>query len=106
MRSSEDSGRDAGASARRLHIEYLLLGPATALFGVVAGSLAADLVTRIMDLPFAFVPAAASAAFGALAVTVVLGACGHVFGPWPKARAAAAKPLGRVANGRPPKPAA
>jgi putative ABC transport system permease protein len=59
-------------------IEYLLLGLATAVFGVAAGSVAAGLVvTRIMELPFAFVPGpAASAAFGALAVTVVLGLAG------------------------------
>jgi putative ABC transport system permease protein len=59
-------------------IEYLLLGLATAAFGVAAGSVAAGLVvTRIMELPFAFVPGpAASAAFGALAVTVVLGLAG------------------------------
>ena len=71
-----------GATRARLlgayTIEYLLLGAATALFGVAAGSLAAGLVvTRIMELPFAFVPGpAASAALGALGVTVVLGLAG------------------------------
>jgi putative ABC transport system permease protein len=71
-----------GATRARLlgayTIEYLLLGAATALFGVAAGSLAAGLVvTRIMELPFSFVPGpAASAALGALGVTVVLGLAG------------------------------
>ena len=59
-------------------LEYLLLGLATALFGVAAGSLAAGLVvTRVMEVPFVFVPAqAAGAAGAALLVTVVLGLLG------------------------------
>jgi putative ABC transport system permease protein len=58
--------------------EYLLIGLATVLFGVAAGSLAAALVvTRVMEVPFVFVPAqAAGAAGAALLVTVVLGLLG------------------------------
>ena len=59
-------------------LEYLLLGAATALFGVAAGSIAAWLVvTRVMNLTFAWLPGpAAGAAFGALLVTVALGLIG------------------------------
>jgi putative ABC transport system permease protein len=59
-------------------LEYLLLGAATALFGVFAGSVAAwYVVTRVMNLSFVWLPApAAAAAFGALLVTVVLGLLG------------------------------
>jgi putative ABC transport system permease protein len=58
--------------------EYLLLGTATALFGVAAGSLAADIVVRdLMTLPFTWLPLPAiAAALGALAVTVALGLAG------------------------------
>jgi putative ABC transport system permease protein len=59
-------------------LEYLLLGGTTALFGVAAGSIAAwYVVTRVMNLTFAWLlgPAAA-AAFGALLVTVALGLIG------------------------------
>ena len=59
-------------------LEYLLIGLATAVFGVAAGSIAADLiVTKVMDFPFVFVPGtAAAAALGALMVTVVVGLAG------------------------------
>jgi putative ABC transport system permease protein len=59
-------------------LEYLLLGSATALFGVAAGSIAAWLVvTRVMNLTFVWLPGpAAAAAFGALLVTVALGLVG------------------------------
>ena len=59
-------------------IEYLLLGTATALFGVLSGSLAGWLiVTDLMHLRFAWLPLPALvAAFGAVAVTVVLGLIG------------------------------
>ena len=59
-------------------LEYLLLGAATAVFGVMAGSIAAWLVvTNVMNISFAwqFGPAAI-AAFGALLVTVALGLVG------------------------------
>ena len=71
-----------GATRARLlgayALEYLLLGAATALFGVAAGSVAAWLVvTRIMNLSFVWLPAPALvAAFGALLVTVAFGLVG------------------------------
>jgi putative ABC transport system permease protein len=59
-------------------LEYLLLGGATALFGVAAGSVAAWLVvTNVMNLSFTWLLAPAlSAAFGALVVTVAFGLIG------------------------------
>jgi putative ABC transport system permease protein len=59
-------------------IEYLLIGLATVIFAVAAGTLAADLVvTQVMDFPFVFVAGqAVGAATGALLVTVVLGLAG------------------------------
>jgi putative ABC transport system permease protein len=59
-------------------LEYLLIGLATVVFAVAAGSFAADLVvTRVMDFPFVWVPgAAAGAAISALVVTVGLGLAG------------------------------
>ena len=50
----------------------------TGLFGVLAGSIAAWLVvTRIMNLPFVWLPGpAAGAAMAALAVTVIFGLAG------------------------------
>jgi putative ABC transport system permease protein len=58
--------------------EYLLLGAASALFGVISGSLAGWLiVTEIMHLRFAWQPwPALGAALGALLVTVALGLVG------------------------------
>jgi putative ABC transport system permease protein len=59
-------------------IEYALLGTATAVFGVLSGSLAGWLiVTQLMHLPFAWLPLPSLiAAFAALAVTVTLGLIG------------------------------
>jgi putative ABC transport system permease protein len=59
-------------------LEYLLIGLATALFGVAAGSLAGALVvTQLMTLPFVWLPGpAAAAALGAVAATVTLGLAG------------------------------
>jgi putative ABC transport system permease protein len=59
-------------------IEYLLIGLATVVFGVAAGSLAADLVvTRVMEFPFVWVGGEATgAASAALFVTVVVGLAG------------------------------
>jgi putative ABC transport system permease protein len=73
-----------GATRRRLigayALEYLLLGTATALFGVAAGSIAAWLVvTEVMNLTFDWLPLPAlAAAFGALLVTVAFGLVGTV----------------------------
>ena len=71
-----------GATRTRLigayTIEYLLLGAATALFGVLSGSLAGWLiVTDLMHLRFAWLPLPAlAAAAGAVAITVALGLIG------------------------------
>ncbi len=73
-----------GATRRQLTaayaLEYFLVGLATVVFGVAAGSLAAGVVvTRIMDFPFIFVAgAAAGAALSALLVVVVVGLAGTV----------------------------
>jgi putative ABC transport system permease protein len=67
-------GRLIGAYA----LEYLLLGTATALFGVAAGSIAAWLVvTEVMTLSFVWLPGPAlAAAFSALVITVAFGLIG------------------------------
>src|SRR5262249_21790727 len=71
-----------GATRMRLlgayALEYLVLGLATAIFGVAAGSVAAALVvTKVMNVSFVWLPGAAAAAAGsALAVTIVLGLLG------------------------------
>ena len=71
-----------GATRRRLilafTLEYLMLGAATAIFGVVAGALAAWLVLeKVMRLEFAFLPgAAALAALIALVLTIAFGLVG------------------------------
>ncbi len=71
-----------GATRARLigayAIEYLLLGSATALFGVLSGSLAGWLiVSDLMHLRFTWLPwPALAAALGAVAVTVALGLIG------------------------------
>ncbi len=59
-------------------IEYLLLGSATAAFGVLAGSLAGWLIVAdLMHLPYVWQPLPAlGAALAALAVTIVLGLIG------------------------------
>jgi putative ABC transport system permease protein len=74
--------RTLGATRVRLlaayALEYLLIGLAAVLFGMAAGSVAADLVvTRLMEFPFVWVPAQASgAALAALLITVLLGLAG------------------------------
>jgi len=71
-----------GATRARLvgayTLEYLLLGAATAVFAVLAGSLAGwVIVVQIMHLRFFWLPwPAAAAALGAVVVTVVLGLAG------------------------------
>ena len=59
-------------------IEYLLIGAATAVFGVIGGSLAAWLiVAQLMHLSFTWLPEPAlAAALAAVAVTVTLGLAG------------------------------
>jgi putative ABC transport system permease protein len=59
-------------------LEYGILGLATAVFGVIAGTAAAWLIVNtMMDFRFVFLPAAAlGAAFGAMAVTILLGLAG------------------------------
>jgi putative ABC transport system permease protein len=59
-------------------LEYLLLGAATAVFGVAAGSLAAAfVVTSVMNLRFAWQPGAAiGSALAALGLTVAFGLAG------------------------------
>jgi len=71
-----------GATRSRLlgayALEYGALGLATAIFGLVAGGLAAwVIVTRIMDLDFVFAwEGALGAAFVAIVVTISLGLLG------------------------------
>ena len=71
-----------GATRRRLigayALEYVMIGLATALFGVAAGSVAAWLIiTRLMTLSFSWQAGnAAWVVFAALAVTVGLGLAG------------------------------
>jgi putative ABC transport system permease protein len=71
-----------GAARRRLLlayvIEYALIGTATAIFGVIAGSLAAWLiVAELMNLDFNWLPfPALLATVGAVVVTVALGLVG------------------------------
>ncbi|HEX4407941.1 MAG TPA: FtsX-like permease family protein [Xanthobacteraceae bacterium] len=71
-----------GATRARLTaayaLEYLLIGVATAVFAIAAGSIAADIVvTRVMDFPFVWVAGEAIAtAAAALTVTVTLGLAG------------------------------
>jgi putative ABC transport system permease protein len=71
-------GATRGRLIAAFSLEFLLLGGATALFGLAAGSLAAWFVlATIMDLPFAFLPGPAlGAAFAALALTLVFGLAG------------------------------
>jgi putative ABC transport system permease protein len=71
-----------GATRKRLIaayvLEYLLIGLATALVGIAAGSLAAFLVMReVMNLGFVWLPLpAAVAALAALALTIGFGLIG------------------------------
>jgi putative ABC transport system permease protein len=59
-------------------LEYCLLGIATALFGVAAGSAAAWMVSvRVMEIGFVWQPLPALlAAIAALAITVLFGLAG------------------------------
>jgi putative ABC transport system permease protein len=69
--------KTVGATRGRLlaayAIEYLTLGVATAVFGVVAGAAAAAFVlSRVMNLPFTLLPGPALIAAAAAIVTMVL----------------------------------
>jgi putative ABC transport system permease protein len=74
--------KTVGATRMRLlsayALEYFALGLATAVFGVAAGSAAAAFaVTKIMNLPFVWLPGPSlAAAAGAIAATVALGLLG------------------------------
>jgi putative ABC transport system permease protein len=59
-------------------LEYLLIGFATAILAIVAGTVAAAfVVTGVMEFPFAWVPQAAiETAAAALAVTLIIGLAG------------------------------
>lgn len=63
---------------RAFGLEFLMLGLATAIFGLVAGTLAAWLVlANVMDIDFVFMPGPAlGAAVAALVLTVCLGLAG------------------------------
>ena len=67
--------------------EYLILGAATGLFALFAGSAAAwYALTQIMTLPFALLPSVALATIGgAIVVTVAIGLAGtwHLLGQKP-----------------------
>ena len=86
-----------GATRARLlgayALEYLMIGFATAVFGVIAGSVAAWLiVTRLMTLSFVWqAGSAAGVVAAALIVTVGTGACRHAAGPEPEAGHGAAE---------------
>jgi putative ABC transport system permease protein len=68
-------------------LEYLMLGVATAVFGVASGTVAAAfVVARVMNLPFTWLPGTdLLAAAGAVIATVVLGLIGtfHALGQKP-----------------------
>jgi len=76
--------KTVGATRRRLltayALEYALLGMATGLFGVAAGSVAAAMiVTRVMNFQFVWLPVPAFlAALCALTLTLVFGLAGTV----------------------------
>jgi putative ABC transport system permease protein len=71
-------GATRGQLIRAYALEYLLIGAATALFGIAAGTIAGALViTKVMNLPFVWQPGPSLlAAAGAVAATVGLGLIG------------------------------
>ena len=74
-------------------IEYAVLGLVTALFGIVAGSLAAYLITtEVMTIPFAF---SATAAIGIVGLAIILTVGFGLFGTW---RALGEKPAPILRN--------
>jgi putative ABC transport system permease protein len=83
--------KTVGATRRQLlaayGLEYLILGLATAVFGVASGTVAASfVVARVMNLPFTWLPGPdLLAAAAAVIATVVLGLIGtfHALGQKP-----------------------
>ena len=71
-------GASRGSLVGAYALEFLLIGAVTALFGIAAGSAAADLIlTHIMNLSFTWLAGPAFwAAGGAIAATVGLGLAG------------------------------
>jgi putative ABC transport system permease protein len=71
-------GATRGQLIRAYALEYLLIGAATALFGIAAGTIAGALViTKVMNLPFVWQPGPSLlAAAAAVAATVGLGLIG------------------------------
>jgi putative ABC transport system permease protein len=71
-------GATRGRLTAAYALEYLLIGLATAIFGVTAGTIAAYfVVTKLMEFPFVWVAGAAfEAAVVALLVTVAIGLAG------------------------------
>jgi putative ABC transport system permease protein len=71
-------GATRGRLTAAFLIEYALLGAAASVFGLAAGAAAASLiVTKVMELDFAFAWAPAlEAALGALGFTILLGLIG------------------------------
>jgi putative ABC transport system permease protein len=70
-------GATRGRLIRAYALEYGLVGGITAIFGLLAGTLAAWVVAReVMRIDFAFDPAAILVAFGALVLTIGLGLIG------------------------------
>ena len=87
-----------GATRARLTaayaIEYLFIGLATVVFGVAAGSLAADLVvTRVMEFPFVWVAGEAMAPPRRAVRHRGARPCRHLLGARPQARGSIAKSL-------------
>ena len=89
-----------GATRRQLisayAFEYLLLGAATAVVGVVAGSIAAwRIVVDLMTLPFAWHAGPAIGAAGLAVITTTLfRPHRHMAGARPQARRGASQPVG------------
>jgi putative ABC transport system permease protein len=73
-------GATRGRLISAFSLEFLLLGAATAVFGLLAGSAAAWFVlSRIMDVPFAFLP---GPALGAAAIALLLTLAFGLAGTW------------------------
>ena len=71
-------GATRGRLLGALALEFALLGGATALFGLLAGTIAGALVAReVLDMSYRLFPAqAAAVALGAVGFAVVLGLAG------------------------------